>query len=189
MKILALFVALMLTRVVQAEISFEESCRWNDQSNAKIVKKLFTQKRFIKGLTVPIETEGDFTLYQNDKIEWVTKKPFYSEVVISKRGISVSSDKGKSKVENFDGEFFKELGEVLVALHATNGHLKSLEMLKSKFEINCSETTSGKKLMRAIPRDLRIGRIIGSMEISGEKEPSKIVVVDSRGDITEVILK
>jgi len=179
--------------VVSEEIDFAKNCVWTSHDSHKVLSKDFVQKRFIKGLSRPVVSEGQFKLFQNDRIEWHTKTPFESNIVVSKNGISITDETQGSnsagKAEKLDNAYFRELGAILVTLHSTKRDNESYSKLQQQFSLDCKEYSSGEKLMIAEPAGFQIRKVIEKIEIRGRQEPQTIIVTDSRGDITEVELR
>ena len=183
-----IFIFLLLSRNVMAENLPISDCFFKSQSEGKVIKKNFVQKRYIRGLSKPIESSGDFLLFNKEKIEWLTTRPFPSKVTVSKDGFFIEGGEkeGGESSEKFDSSYFKELGSILVTLHSGVSEGESLSSLEKKFDLSCIRLPDGELLVEAKPITHSLKRVISQIRIKGKNFPLKIEVEDSRGDRTEI---
>lgn len=209
-KVFITFTILAITLSPSIGIAVEkyEEQKYNDLLDCPIFKvrnessqfkASFTQKRFIRGIKKPLESNGLFSITAGEKIEWHTIKPFENIVRIDTNGFQIedklSTDNGSNK-QQFDSIYLKKFSSLLLSLHSlshfktTEEQTNSLKKIQKELDLACYNIKDNDSfLLRGTPNSSSLSRILSDIQLKGKTYPEEIEIKDGRGDKTIIFLK
>ncbi len=135
----------------------------------------FTQQRFLKAMSKPITSTGQFVLVKNQGLLWQMQKPFASQLRVKKEGISQWN--GSQWVNN------QKLGQseqINLFLGLLSGDISALS---SQFDLALSGDTKNWTLTLT-PNSLLMKQIFTHIVIGGDEVVKQIELNETQGDRT-----
>lgn len=135
----------------------------------------FTQQRFLKAMSKPITSTGQFVLVKNQGLLWQMQKPFASQLRVKKEGISQWN--GSQWVNN------QKLGQseqINLFLGLLSGDISALS---SQFDLALSGDTKNWTLTLT-PNSLLMKQIFTHIVIDGDEVVKQIELNETQGDRT-----
>jgi hypothetical protein len=175
-NILFFYLSLFL---LSTNFSFAETL---DDINTKLSKPAFlhaqfTQEKFLKVLTLPLKSEGQFWISQSQGIVWLVEKPIYSQVTITPQGISLSDKQSQKTAKSME-----YIGKLLQNLLA--GDLNKLE---EEFTITVlNNNAKGEWVINLEPKSLLLRKGIHNITLSGNTFITQLVLHEATGDKTDI---
>jgi len=191
--------AITLSPSISTGVEKHEGGKYNDlldcpifkaQNESSQFKASFTQKRFIRGIKKPLESNGLFSISAGEKIEWHTIKPFETIVRIDTDGFNIedklNTETGSNK-QQFDSVYLKKFSSLLLSLHSlshfktTKEQTKSLKEIQKELDLNCYNIKdSVSYLLQGTPNSSSLSRILASIQLKGKTYPEEIEIKDGR---------
>lgn len=135
----------------------------------------FTQQRFLKAMSKPITSTGQFVLVKNQGLLWQMQKPFASQLRVKKEGISQWN--GSQWVNN------QKLGQseqINLFLGLLSGDISALS---SQFDLALLGDTKNWTLTLT-PNSLLMKQIFTYIVIGGDEVVKQIELNETQGDRT-----
>ena len=149
--------------------------------NADFVHGEFLQKKYIKVLSLPLVSTGNFTYKKTQGLVWETLVPMESKFVISSSQPLTGSDRNNLKNESSS----KLLAEIFLSFFS--GDVYALERV---FHID-DKTSIGNNLLNIelTPISSQLKKYIANIEVGGNEHVETIKINEVSGDRTEINLK
>ncbi len=148
---------------------------------AAAVRGAFSQRKFLRELPQPLTSSGEFLVARGSGIDWHTKVPFDSDLVLTPQAM-VQRD-GGAEAMRVDASTQPGLGAVEQVFDA----LFALDMpkLAERFTLYGLRGKDGWTLGLK-PRDAALAKMIDAVVINGSEQPQRIVLHETNGDRTEI---
>lgn len=141
----------------------------------------FTQKKFLKALTRPLESRGRVLFVAGQGVLWQVTDPFPARALVRADALIRWNEDGKPIRTGFgQTPRFRALSDVFLAVFAgTTGRLP--EAFDVGVRIDASKWRLDLK-----PRDPAFAKQISRIHVAGAQFVEKLELVESRGDRTEI---
>ena len=151
---------------------------------AQVIRGEFVQKRYLSELPRPMRSSGDFVVARGIGIEWHTRAPFDSAVVLSTAGIATRSDGVDGTVNST--QLQPALGIVVRVFSA----LFALDMqaLSKDFKI-FAERRDARWKIGLKPRHRILAGVFRNVVVEGSTHIERVTLTDVRGDRTEIAMQ
>ena len=174
-KILFVMLAVLASPLIWA-FSADELAQTLQKPNN--VQGAFTQQRYLKSLTKPMTTTGQFVLLPKRGLLWHMQKPFDNRLRVRADGIMqwngtawVAANKGKMSGQNQQIQLFLDL---------LGGNTQGLA---KQFDLQLSGSTQ-KWTLRLNPKTALMKQIFQYIEINGDNVVRRIELNEKQGDRT-----
>ena len=138
----------------------------------------FNQKKYLKILTTPLVSAGHFWISRKNGVVWQVEKPFYSRVVITGDGVSLS-DKQSQRI----AKSMEYIGKILHSL-------LSGDLMKIKEQFTVLVKNTGKNNtdweIELEPRSVLMRKGIEKISMSGNEFIKQLILHEATGDKTEI---
>lgn len=179
MKILVLFFFIFCGFNLNAQILPGKT---NSLPSGGVLEAHFTQKRHLNGIPKPIESKGQMILWEGNGLVWSTMTPFPNTICITGKGLFQIENQNKIPLIKAGNEsaIFEMLGGVF--------NIKDLKELKGfSLETLTGDSTPWK--IRLTPQNSQVINFIKTLEIEGDEQISKLVIIRPNGDFDEIEIK
>ncbi len=142
------------------------------------VQGAFTQQRYLKSLTQPMTTNGQFVLIPKRGMLWHMQKPFENRLRVRADGIMQWN--GKSWVAANQSKMNGQSQQIRLFLDLLGGNTQGLE---KQFDLQLSGSQQ-KWTLRLNPKTALMKQIFNHIEISGDSVVRRIELNEKQGDRT-----
>ncbi len=142
------------------------------------VQGAFTQQRYLKSLTQPMTTNGQFVLIPKRGLLWHMQKPFENRLRVRADGIMQWN--GKSWVAANPSKMNGQSQQIRLFLDLLGGNTQGLE---KQFDLQLSGSQQ-KWTLRLNPKTALMKQIFNHIEISGDSVVRRIELNEKQGDRT-----
>ncbi len=142
------------------------------------VQGAFTQQRYLKSLTKPMTTNGQFVLIPKRGLLWHMQKPFENRLRVRADGIMQWN--GKSWVAANQSKMNGQSQQIRLFLDLLGGNTQGLE---KQFDLQLSGSQQ-KWTLRLNPKTALMKQIFNHIEISGDSVVRRIELNEKQGDRT-----
>ena len=142
------------------------------------VQGAFTQQRYLKSLTKPMTTNGQFVLMPKRGLLWQMQKPFENRLRVRADGIMQWN--GKSWVAANQSKMNGQSQQIRLFLDLLGGNTQGLE---KQFDLQLSGSQQ-KWTLRLNPKTALMKQIFNHIEISGDSVVRRIELNEKQGDRT-----
>lgn len=142
------------------------------------VQGAFTQQRYLKSLTKPMTTNGQFVLIPKRGLLWHMQKPFENRLRVRADGIMQWN--GKSWVAANQSKMNGQSQQIRLFLDLLGGNTQGLE---KQFDLQLSGSQQ-KWTLRLNPKTALMKQIFNHIEISGDNVVRRIELNEKQGDRT-----
>ena len=142
------------------------------------VQGAFTQQRYLKSLTKPMTTNGQFVLIPKRGLLWHMQKPFENRLRVRADGIMQWN--GKSWVQPNQSKMSGQNRQISLFLDLLGGNTQGLE---KQFDLQLSGSQQ-KWTLRLNPKTALMKQIFNHIEISGDNVVRRIELNEKQGDRT-----
>lgn len=154
-----------------------------DLARATVLTGSFTQRRVLQEIPRPLVSKGDFLLARELGVQWRTREPFDSELVLTRRGMTMRADSAETvELSTQEQPAVRAAAEIVFALFALD-----LETLERRFLLFAAGTPEQWQIGLR-PRDAVTASVFRQAVISGSRQVERVVLEDAAGDRTEVHL-
>ena len=141
------------------------------------VQGSFTQLRFLKSLTKPITTSGQFTLVKSKGLLWQMEKPFATTLKVTPTGIQQWN--GSAWVGN---QKFGQSDQIKLFLGLLSGDISALS---AQFDTAVSGSKANWTL-KLTPKTLIMQQIFTQIQLRGGDLVTEIELAETQGDRTQI---
>jgi hypothetical protein len=146
-------------------------------ASANAVRGKFSQQRFLAELAQPLASSGSFLFARNLGIDWHTKQPFDSQLVLSERGILQRDEGGQSlRLDAAEQPGLAVVSRILLALFALD-----FATLSRDFELFGEPRGAGWTLGLK-PRAQALRGVFKLAVVSGGSVVERVFIEDGNGD-------
>lgn len=150
-------------------------------SKATLVCGTFTQQKFLKALTRPLNSRGTVTFSAGNGVLWIVTDPFPARALVTGDALIRWDDDGIPTRTGFgQSPHFRALSDVFLAVFGT-----ATVRLANAFDVNVTVTSDSWRL-RLVPHDPELAKRIVRIGVSGGKFVKQITFEESRGDRTQI---
>ena len=142
------------------------------------VQGAFTQQRYLKSLTKPMTTNGQFVLIPKRGLLWHMQKPFENRLRVRADGIMQWN--GKSWTAANPSKMNGQSQQIRLFLDLLGGNTQGLE---KQFDLQLSGSQQ-KWTLRLNPKTALMKQIFNHIEISGDNVVRRIELNEKQGDRT-----
>lgn len=142
------------------------------------VQGAFTQQRYLKSLSKPMTTNGQFVLIPKRGLLWHMQKPFENRLRVRADGIMQWN--GKSWVAANQSKMNGQSQQIRLFLDLLGGNTQGLE---KQFDLQLSGSQQ-KWTLRLNPKTALMKQIFNHIEISGDNVVRRIELNEKQGDRT-----
>ena len=142
------------------------------------VQGAFTQQRYLKSLSKPMTTNGQFVLIPKRGLLWHMQKPFENRLRVRADGIMQWN--GKSWVAANPSKINGQSQQIRLFLDLLGGNTQGLE---KQFDLQLSGSQQ-KWTLRLNPKTALMKQIFNHIEISGDSVVRRIELNEKQGDRT-----
>lgn len=142
------------------------------------VQGAFTQQRYLKSLSKPMTTNGQFVLIPKRGLLWHMQKPFENRLRVRADGIMQWN--GKSWVATNPSKMNGQSQQIRLFLDLLGGNTQGLE---KQFDLQLSGSQQ-KWTLRLNPKTALMKQIFNHIEISGDNVVRRIELNEKQGDRT-----
>jgi len=154
-----------------------------DLARATVLTGNFTQRRLLHEIPRPLVSKGDFLLARELGVQWRTREPFDSELVLTRSGMTMRADSAETvEFSTRNQPAVRAAAEIVFALFALD-----LETLEHRFLLFAAGTPEQWQIGLR-PRDAVTASVFRQAVISGSRQVERVVLEDAAGDRTEVHL-
>lgn len=141
---------------------------------------VFTQEKYISVLPQALQSHGEFSYDPKDGLVWETLKPIPNKVVFDEQGIR----------QSMDGETVWEIDAKQPAVTTITQVISSVlaadwQGLQRYFEID-GKLDGERWTLRLEPRDEVLAQIVDAIVLGGDRELSRMTLMEANGDRTEI---
>jgi hypothetical protein len=152
-------------------------------ADAQAIRGRFVFKRYLPGISKPLESSGEYVVLKDVGIDWHTLAPFDSEVVVAKDGVTQIDDGTARRLGNADASGAD-------AMHAAIRMLSALltldvDALAATFDL-FGDDTDGRWSVGLKPRAQDVATLVRDATISGARQVETVELHDANGDRTEI---
>ncbi|MBO6634134.1 MAG: outer membrane lipoprotein carrier protein LolA [Parvibaculum sp.] len=177
-RVMKLAALLVLSAAVLPSAVSAAACPSPKDIKVGEVDRAFTQERHIEGMSKPLLSRGRLTADEN-RIVWHMTEPFDVETVIAPDGITESVDGEATRpVATGTGELGSAVARSAAALMRGNW-----EELSTLFEVSePAKLDNGDWQVLLAPRNERMKRAVGLIEVTGCEDVERIEIGSEGGD-------
>lgn len=169
---------LMIIPVHSSDIKIEHVKIQDNQ----LLKTTFKQKRFLQGISQPIESLGELIVLGNKGIIWNTNSPFPSTVLITPLGLYQIVDHAPMTVLKTDNNAMMSMISTIL----TGSFIEGVK----DFEIKALPHPNKKKWeIELIPKEKKMKSFINSIKIEGAQYVQSIVIQRTNGDKDLIVIE
>lgn len=181
MKLWVPLLGLLVSMPVLGEISFAQLSQLVD--NPQQHQGRFQQEKYISSVDASLASSGEFAYRRGESIRWHIQQPIETELLLTPAGISSNGQSGLLlQLEGNDNPVAKVMGEFLFALLTSDWNALSV-----LFELS-GEVSAERWQATLVPRDGSLAQVFDRIEISGAGLLEKVVMHESSGDRTTIML-
>lgn len=148
--------------------------------SAQTVRGKFTQIKVISGISKQLFSEGNFVVDKSLGVLWITEKPIYQRLRVSKSTIRIDNRSGNLMTLDARSEpSVRYINELVIAVFS--GDITSLERLFSY----SGEVTSNSWTIKLMPKSFS-STPFKKILMSGGTTISRITFLSKEGDSTEI---
>lgn len=148
--------------------------------SAQTVRGKFTQIKVISGISKQLVSEGNFVVDKSLGVLWITEKPIYQRLRVSKSTIRIDNRSGNLMTLDARSEpSVRYINELVIAVFS--GDITSLERLFSY----SGEVTSNSWTIELMPKSFS-STPFKKILMSGGTTISRITFLSKEGDSTEI---
>lgn len=175
---LAVFVFALALPAHAADITQEVGARL---VSAEVVRGRFDQVKTMAGFPRPLVSQGDFLLWRDRGLIWLTRAPFPAQLVLTRNQLSASTGGARQQFDTTREPAMKMVNQMFLALLAGD-----LTALRQRFSI--SGETIGKNGWRLdlIPTEAAVAQRILRIEIAGDRHVRQVKLKEANGDSTSI---
>jgi len=175
--------AVPVTSVAQLSKLTRDTAR--SLAGARAVRGKFVQKRWLAGLTKPLESSGDFLFARDVGIEWHTAQPFDSQFVLTHDTMTQRDEGGEAlRVSAADQPALTVVSRVFFALFALD-----YAALSQDFGMAGIENGKEPWLLRLEPKTVALASVFRQALITGDATVRTVKLDDANGDSTVIELR
>ncbi len=153
-------------------------------ANAQVVHGEFIQRRYVRDLPRPLESQGTFLYARGIGIEWCTVKPLNSCMVITGAGITRRNDDVPPAAAGTVSQPAQQtVARIFFSLFALD-----FDALARDFSL-FGEQANGQWRVGLKARRAALGRVFQDAVLAGSTAADTIVLHDAGGDRTEITLQ
>jgi outer membrane lipoprotein-sorting protein len=154
--------------------------------DTQALKGDFVQRKHLSEIPQPLTSNGDFVFVRDLGVRWHTQTPFESIFVLTKSGL-VQSDQGTESMRLSANEqpSVRVIASVFFALFTLD-----VDALEKNFELFGQSNPSASHWTLGLrPKGNAIASVFKEAIVSGANDVERIVLIDKRGDRTEIDLR
>jgi hypothetical protein len=152
--------------------------------NAQVIRGRFVQKRYLAGLTKPLESSGTFLFARQVGIEWHTEQPFDSQFILTESGIKQRDDGGVTlQISAAEQPALTVVSRVFFALFALD-----LDSLSHDFTLFGESVGNAGWEIGLQPHADALRSVFRQAVVSGAASVARITLEDGNGDRSEIEL-
>lgn len=170
-RILAIFLMLFSSMAM----AFSENELMKTLQQPQNVQGDFTQSRFLKSLTKPIVTSGQFSLVKSKGLLWQMKKPFNTSLRVTSAGIEQWNGSAWNSNQKFG-----QSDQIRLFLGLLSGDISALS---AQFDASLSGSEKQWQLTLT-PKTLIMKQIFTQIQLRGDALVKEIELNEKQGDRT-----
>lgn len=147
-----------------------------------LLKTTFKQKRFLQGISKPIESQGELIVLGNKGIIWNTSSPFPSTVLITHQGLYQIVDNTPQSVLKSDNNSMMSMISTIL----TGSFIEGVK----DFEVMAHPHPNKKRwIIELIPKEKTMKSFLNSINIEGAEYVQSIVIQRTNGDKDVIVIE
>jgi hypothetical protein len=179
-RLLFLILLTLVSNISKAEDLLVEIQR--NMTEASLIKGYFSQTRVLDGVTKPLNSQGYFIVDKSRGVIWITEKPFYSTLRVTKNEIlQKSENQTLMQISSESEPSVKYVNEVLFTLFS--GDIASLK----RYFSYTGDFAKGRWSIRLQPLKGGMSKLIRSINMEGKTNLEKITLEMETKDTTQII--
>jgi hypothetical protein len=179
-RLLFLVLLTLVSNISKAEDLLVEIQR--NMTEASLIKGYFSQTRVLDGVTKPLNSQGYFIVDKSRGVIWITEKPFYSTLRVTKNEIlQKSENQTLMQISSESEPSVKYVNEVLFTLFS--GDIASLK----RYFSYTGDFAKGRWSIRLQPLKGGMSKLIRSINMEGKTNLEKITLEMETKDTTQII--
>lgn len=148
-----------------------------------VLRGEFTQEKQVAGFQNPLRSQGTFVLAQDHGVIWTTRKPFPSEVVVTRDRILSRQRDGSTRVE-LDGRqqpAMRSVNAIMFALMSGD-----VQALSAQFTVKVETLPDNGWRMQLQPRSAMLGKVFSGLTLQGDRYVRTVEIREANQDITRI---
>ena len=143
----------------------------------------FVQEKTIAGFPKPLISNGRFTFFAGQGIEWNTLAPLASKTWLTSKAITIENQFGQQSITNQTHPMIGVIGSLMMSLFTAD-----MTVLNQHFVTTLDSAPNGWRL-GLVPQSSMAKTLFDSLTISGSDYPQTIHIVEKTGDLTLIRFK
>lgn len=161
-----------------ADIAQEISARL---AAAEVVRGRFDQTKTVAGFSRPLLSQGDFLLWRDHGLLWLTRAPFPAQLVLTTQQLSASTGGSRQQIDTTREPAMKMVNQMFLALMAGN-----VAALRERFAIQGELIGKTGWRLELTPREAGVAQHLKRIEIAGERHVRRVRLDEANGDSTSI---
>lgn len=144
----------------------------------------FVQDKYLASVDASLRSSGRYSYERGNLLRWRIEEPVSSELLLTAEGV-VSNGSGDEApwLETSGNPTAAAMGRVLFAVL-----IADWEQLSEYFELD-GDLAGERWHVVLTPRDAILGEVFSSIELRGEKRPEEILLHETGGNRTRILLE
>ncbi|HKY91723.1 MAG TPA: outer membrane lipoprotein carrier protein LolA [Nevskiaceae bacterium] len=144
----------------------------------------FAQRKFLRELPTPLRSDGDFVFSKELGVVWHTVRPFDSELVLTREGMTQRAQGAQTaRVDAAQQPAVRVSVELFFALFALD-----VDRLAADFELFATKAGEGWQLGLRPRPGAALAAAFSSVVIDGAQRMTRVELVEANGDRSEIDL-
>ena len=164
--------------VLAADIAGQVRQRLQD---TELLRGEFEQSKALKGFKKPLVSRGQFLVVRGKGVQWLTREPFASTLVVTQERLVVRQADGSigTQLNTRDEPGLRVVNSVMFAL--LRGDLAALS---TRFSVDGELLGKEGWRLRLVPRDAALLQVFTQVDIEGDQFVRSIKLAEAQGDST-----
>jgi hypothetical protein len=148
---------------------------------APVLRGDFEQTKVIKGFKKPLVSRGAFVMARAQGVQWVTREPFPSTLVVTRERLLTITDSGTQQLDTRQEPGLRAVNELLMAV--LSGDMRALS---SRFRIDGGMAGAPNWRMTLVPKDAGLARFIARIDMDGDRHIQNVRLSEGSGDESRI---
>ena len=148
-----------------------------------VLRGEFSQEKQVPGFRSPLRSSGQFLIARDKGVWWQTRKPFASELVITRDRILNRSDDGRSHVaaDARQQPALRQVNAVMFALMSGD-----VQAITRYFDAKPELLEGGQWRLQLAPKPGALTRVFARITLAGARHVQQVDILERSGDHTRL---
>lgn len=150
-------------------------------ATSAVVRGTFEQRKTVSGFSKPLVSSGDFLVWRGRGVIWQTRKPFGSELVVTRDRLVARTAESTYQLDAGTEPGLRATNQVLFAVLAGD-----IAALTRHFRVSGELAGNDGWRVILVPTDAGLARFLKRVELDGDRYVRRVRIDEANGDRSEI---